>query len=132
MSINSRETASNIEIVAFLSPVAKSLPLTLDNYKDGVEEIDSLLKDLNSESTDKITAPQKKKINDAMSKFGQLDLIANTNIKETNAIKKLTDIKKDFTTNIKDFDTPVRISNLNLSGDKSTKRKTSEIELKSI
>jgi hypothetical protein len=35
LSINSRETASNIEIVAFLSPVAKSLPLGLQSIEVG-------------------------------------------------------------------------------------------------
>ena len=109
--------------------LGESLPLTLDNYKDGVKEIDSLLKDLDNESTTKITTTQKSKINDAMSKFGKVNLITNTNIKEKKVIKLLLDIKTDFNNNIQDFETSGRMSNL--SGDKSSKKKkSSEIELK--
>ena len=84
---------------------------------------------MDNKSTAKINTAQKTKINDAMSKFGKLDFIANTNIKEKKVIEKLTNIKTNFSNNIKDFDRSERISNL--SGDKSsTKKKSSEIELK--
>ena len=67
-----------------------------------------------------------------MSKFGYPDLIANTNLKEKKVIEKLTNVKTKFNNNIHEFETSGRMSNLNLSGDKSTKKKSSEIELKSI
>ena len=86
---------------------------------------------MDNELTTKITIEQKNKKNDAMSKFGKVNLIANTNVKEKKVIEKLTDIKTNFSNNIQDFETSGRMSNLNLSGDKSSKKKkSSEIELK--